>query len=97
MTTQPSPGDIVNVLLPHELVRAEVLDVMGRNRLLAALTVAAPLGKTHDYKLGERVWCERETQPLGGDRWAVRGRATMPDEVPPEPPKGKRRDPKKKD
>lgn len=87
----PSPGDHFNVFLPHETIRAEVLDVIDDDTILVGLNLGAPLGKANDYKAGEWVRCRRQPGILG-EKWVAVERVAKPAPPASEAPKGKRRE-----
>jgi hypothetical protein len=67
----PTVGQKIPVTLPNEITRAEVIEVRSDDEVVVALTVQAPMAKTHDYKYGDTLACRRR-QGLGGiDKWEV--------------------------
>lgn len=65
----PAVGQLLPVVLPSEITRAEVVEVKNSDHIVAKLVVT-PMGKSHSYKLGDKVKCHRVAGTLG-ERWEV--------------------------
>lgn len=90
MTYLPVVDELIPVHLPHERIRAQVVDVLSTDAIVVNL-FSRPQGKGHDYKEGDWVRCERRPGPIAGEAWEAVERVVKPPKPEPPPP-GKRRE-----
>lgn len=85
---QPAVGGQLTVALPGETVRSTVVRVVSKHRVLIELT-HQPLNpaKTHTYRVGDVVCCDRVDGELG-ERWEAvdERRLALPPESKPRKP-----------
>lgn len=62
-----APGITITADLPGERIRVVVTEVLDDGRLMAQIPTA-PMGKTHQYKMGDVIPFERRQGALG-DEW----------------------------
>lgn len=90
MAYTPALEELIPVRLPHERIRAQVIDVLNRDAIVVNL-YTAPQGKNHEYREGDWVKCERRPGAFAGESWEAVGKMPKPPKVD-AAPKGKRRE-----
>lgn len=78
----PEVGRYLTVMLPGELMRAQVTKVVGRN--LVFVQLGQPMTRGHTFRLGDQVACRRTPGVLGETWQAIENRPNASIEPPEE-------------
>lgn len=68
---RPVEGALLNCMLPNELIRSVVSEVMSDNLCIVRLSVSTPIAKTHHYKRDDFVPVRRTRDDFGQTVWVA--------------------------